>query len=412
MYKKVTGTKDILPEEAVIWQNIENACRKIFRLYNYCEIRTPLIEDASLFNRSLGESAEIVQKQMFIFQNKDELYALRPEGTASIVRAYIENNIDKSSLFSKFYYMGPMFRFERPQKGRLRQFSHIGCEAIGSCDPRLDTEVISLASGILNEIGINDAKIRINSLGCSKDKDKLSMDLREKLEANSESLCEDCKKRLQTNVLRILDCKTESCKKIIANLESGHSHLCEDCKAHFEEVKRGLNLLGIKYELDNTLVRGLDYYTQTVFEISHENLGSQDAIGAGGRYNNLVKELGGPDLGATGFAFGAERIIIASQKSKEAENSDLIFIITLGEEAEIKGLETLNLLRRNGIRADMDYEGKSVKGAMRRAGDLNSKYALIIGENELKKGVFTLKNMQTGGQSEITAQNLIKELKC
>ncbi len=412
MYKKVTGTKDILPEEAVIWQNIENACRKIFRLYNYCEIRTPLIEDASLFNRSLGESAEIVQKQMFIFQNKDELYALRPEGTASIVRAYIENNIDKSSLFSKFYYMGPMFRFERPQKGRLRQFSHIGCEAIGSCDPRLDTEVISLASGILNEIGINDAKIRINSLGCSKDKDKLSKDLREKLEANSESLCEDCKKRLQTNVLRILDCKTESCKKIIANLESGHSHLCEDCKAHFEEVKRGLNLLGIKYELDNTLVRGLDYYTQTVFEISHENLGSQDAIGAGGRYNNLVKELGGPDLGATGFAFGTERIIIASQKSKEAENSDLIFIITLGEEAEIKGLETLNLLRRNGIRADMDYEGKSVKGAMRRAGDLNSKYALIIGENELKKGVFTLKNMQTGGQSEITAQNLIKELKC
>lgn len=413
MYKRVSGTKDILPEDIINWQGIEEICRKTFRLYNYSEIRTPLIEDSALFNRSLGQTTEIIQKQMFIFNNKDESYALRPEGTASIVRAYIENNLDKSSRFLKFYYMGPMFRLERPQKGRLRQFNHIGCEAIGSYDAYLDTEVIALSDALLSRIGVKDAKIKINTLGCAADKAALAEKLRNELEPCAEFLCEECRKRLKTNVLRILDCKTESCRKIVQGLKnSKQEYLCNDCRNHFDEVKKGLDSLKIKYTLDHNLVRGLDYYTQTVFEITHDSLGAQDAIGAGGRYNNLVKELGGPDLGAIGFAFGMERLMLSLKTKINLEENKLIYIVTLGKEAMLSGAQALEILRKNNIAADMDYEKKSVKGAMRRASDLNARYALIIGEDELKKGVLTLKDMQKGTQTETTLDNLIKEMKC
>ncbi len=413
MYKRVSGTKDILPEDIINWQGIEEICRKTFRLYNYSEIRTPLIEDSALFNRSLGQTTEIIQKQMFIFNNKDESYALRPEGTASIVRAYIENNLDKSSRFLKFYYMGPMFRLERPQKGRLRQFNHIGCEAIGSYDAYLDTEVIALSDALLSRIGVKDAKIKINTLGCAADKAALAEKLRNELEPCAELLCEECRKRLKTNVLRILDCKTESCRKIVQGLRNNkQEYLCNDCRNHFDEVKKGLDSLKIKYTLDHNLVRGLDYYTQTVFEITHDSLGAQDAIGAGGRYNNLVKELGGPDLGAIGFAFGMERLMLSLKTKINLEENKLIYIVTLGKEAMLSGAQALEILRKNNIAADMDYEKKSVKGAMRRASDLNARYALIIGDDELKKGILTLKDMQKGTQTETTLDNLIKEMKC
>ncbi|MBN2831576.1 MAG: histidine--tRNA ligase [Candidatus Omnitrophica bacterium] len=412
MYKRVSGTKDILPKESFIWQAIEETSRKVFSLYNFEEIRPPLIEEAGLFNRSLGESAEIVKKQLFIIRNKDEDYALRPEGTASIVRSYIENNLDKTSSFSKLYYLGPMFRLERPQKGRLRQFNHIGCEAIGSYDASLDIEVISLADKLLRSLNITGYTIKINSLGCTKDKAKITASLRNKLQDKGEKLCDDCKDRLKNNALRILDCKKETCREIVKKAGLQDTCLCEECRVHFNAVKSGLDMLKIKYTVDPNLVRGLDYYTQTVFEITHGNLGSQDAIGAGGRYNNLVRQLEGPDVGAIGFALGIERLLLAKEIKETEKKETLAYVITLGKEAKEEGIKVLYALRENGISADMDYEGKSIKGAMRKSSDLKARFTLIIGEDEIKKGVITLKNMLSGEQREITRVDLTKELRC
>lgn len=412
MFKRIPGTKDILPEEISWWQKTETTARSIFSVYNYKEIRPPLVEDASLFNRSLGETAEIVQKQMFLIKNKEDTYALRPEGTASVVRAFIENNMDKTGGFFKFFYIGPMFRLERPQKGRLRQFHHIGCEVIGSQDTNIDIEVISLADDLLKNFGIHGYKTKINSLGCLKDKAGLAQVLRDALKNKSAQLCEDCQKRLQTNVLRILDCKNEACRETVNKLNLGNNHLCPDCKEHFDKVKAGLDSLGISYEINPYLVRGLDYYTRTVFEISHEELGSQDALGAGGRYNNLVKDLGGQDTGAIGFAFGIERLFLAAKTDIESITKSLVYLIALGSQAKTQGLKLLKYLRGNTIACDTDYEGKSLKGAMRKANDLSARYVLILGENELNKNTITLKDMVSGEQKEIKMEDLLKEIKC
>lgn len=410
MFNRVSGTKDILPDEAGIWQRLEEISRKTFALYNFQEIRPPLIEEAALFNRSLGQTAEIVQKQMFLINNKDETYCLRPEGTASIVRAYIENNLDKTNGFAKFYYFGPMFRLERPQKGRLRQFHHIGCEAIGSLDPDLDVEIITLADNLLRNFSIDGYTVKINSLGCVEDKNKLVETLRKTLKPKVEKLCPECKNRFSNNPLRILDCKNEACKEIAANLNISEEYLCPDCKGHFGKVREGLDFLKLNYEVNPHLVRGLDYYTGTVFEIAHKELGAQDAIGAGGRYNNLVKELGGPDTGAIGFAFGVERLILAQGARGRGQGKELTYLITLGEPAKKQGLEVLGELRKNGISCETDYEAKSVKGAMRKAGDLQARFVLIIGDNEIEKGTITLKNMQSGEQKEVKKVELIREI--
>ncbi len=417
MFKKITGTKDVLSPEVFQWQDIEEKSRDIFSLYNYQEIRTPLVEEAALFNRSLGASTEIVQKQMFLVKNQKELYALRPEGTASVVRAYLENNLDKKTGFLKLYYLGPMFRLERPQKGRLRQFHHIGCEVIGSTDAGVDIEVISLADNLLKAYGLygilGGYKIKLNTLGCPKDKKALAELLRKALKDKLPRLCDDCKKRFKTNVFRILDCKDEACVAIIKGLGiHGDYYLCADCRAHFTKVKEGLDILGINYEITPYLVRGLDYYTRTVFEISHPELGSQDALGAGGRYDNLVEQLGGPDIGAMGFAFGVERLFLVAGQKSEVRSQKLVYVVALGEEAKREALKLLNALRKNGIAADTDYENKSLKGALRKANDLGAKFAVIIGEDELKKGIVTLKDMTSGEQKEVKSENLINELKC
>jgi histidyl-tRNA synthetase len=411
MYKRVPGTRDILPDEVYLWQRLEQLSRNIFSIYNYKEIRTPLIEDISLFNRSLGESTEIVQKQMFLIENKEDTYALRPEGTASIVRSYIENSLDKSTGFIKLYYLGPMFRLERPQKGRLRQFHHIGCEAIGSCSPEMDIEVIALADSLLKAYSIEGYKIKINSLGCDKDKEKLGSLLRKGLEDKVDALCPDCQARFKRNVLRVLDCKNEACRQVANSLDIRQSYLCGDCVTHFSRVRQGLDLLDIAYEVSPFLVRGLDYYTRTVFEISHGDLGAQDAIGAGGRYDKLVNELGGPELGAIGFAFGVERLLLVTKsQSYKVTSKKLVYIVTLGDEARLDGLKLLAELRKNGIAADTEYENKSLKATMRKANDAQANYVLIIGEDEIKKGVVTLKDMVSGEQKEITRDDLIKEL--
>ncbi|HTY44547.1 MAG TPA: histidine--tRNA ligase [Patescibacteria group bacterium] len=411
MFKRVPGTKDILPEEVSAWQEIEHTSRNVFSLYNYRQIRPPVIEDAGLFSRSLGEFTEVVQKQMFLIKREDETYALRPEGTAPIVRAYIENNLDKTAGFIKLYYIGPMFRAERPQKGRLRQFHHIGCEVIGSVDPDIDVEVISLAHTLLTCYGISGYSIKLNSLGCSHDKKELTSVLRKALQPKLAELCDECKARFDKNILRVLDCKNESCRKIVNALDFGHQHLCADCQAHFAKVRQGLDNLKVPYELNPHLVRGLDYYTRTVFEISHPGLGSQDALGAGGRYDNLVEELGGSPAGAIGFAFGVERLLLARGEVAAAGSLGLVYVIALGPQAKEYGIKLLAQLRTAGIPSDTDYENKSLKGAMRAANDLAARYAVIIGDDELKNNTVTLKDMRDSQQKVIKSEDLIKELK-
>jgi len=411
MFKRVPGTKDILPDETGHWQAIEEAARNIFSLYNYREIRTPIIEEASLFNRTLGTATEIVQKQMFLIHNQDDLYALRPEGTASICRSYLENNLDKISAFIKLFYIGPMFRRERPQKGRLRQFHHIGCEAIGSQESALDVETISLADQLLKSFAITGYNIKINSLGCPDDRKTLSLNLKTGLDKEKHNLCPDCQLRLENNILRVLDCKNARCQEIVKTLGLKDGHLCQPCRKHFEEVKDGLNNINIPFNLEPQLVRGLDYYNRTVFEFTHPDLGSQDAIGAGGRYNNLIKELGGPDTGGIGFAFGVERLLLASKVTEDKPLSRLVFLITLGEPAKSAGVKILNQLRASGIPSEMDYLGRSLKAAMRAANDASARYVLILGEDELKKNVISLKDMSNSTQKEINLEDLTKELK-
>ena len=411
MLKSIPGTKDILPQEVSWWQKIEETSRNIFSLYNYKEIRTPLIEEEALFNRSLGKDTQVIQKQMFLIKKGKDAYALRPEATASIVRAYIENNLDKTARFIKLYYMGPMFRLERPQKGRMRQFHHLGAEAIGSQDASLDVEIISLADNLLKSFLIGGYKIKINSLGCLKDKKRLAQVLHQELKNKFNKLCPECRARFKRNTLRILDCKNDACRQIINNLGLQDKHLCLECKNHFKQVIKGLASLKSEYEISPYLVRGLDYYTRTVFEITHQDLGSQDALGAGGRYDNLVSDLGGPDVGAMGFAFGIERLLLVARCPLPVARQNLVYLITLGENAKEQGLTLLDNLRKAGITADTDHENKSLKGAMRKADDSSARYVLIIGEDEIKKNTLTLKDMISGEQREVKAEDLITELK-
>jgi histidyl-tRNA synthetase len=413
LFKSPRGTKDILPQESSKWQTIESKARKIFSLFGFEEIRTPLIEDAKLFARSLGDFTDIVQKQMFLIKRETDTFVLRPEATASIVRAYVEHDLYNISNVCKFYYMGPMFRAERPQKGRLRQFHHFGAEAIGSANPFLDAELIYLATRIIFELGLSDFEVVVNTLGCQSDKKKMSVNLKEKLMPHKKSLCEDCVSRIDKNVFRVLDCKNPQCKDIIMSLSWAQAHICEDCHKHFESVLAALDTLGVRYKIDPLLVRGLDYYTRTVFEISSKELGAQDALGAGGRYDNLVEELGGPSRGSIGFALGVERLLLAlSAKTEEASKTLLdCYIIPLGEAALKKSLSVLNDLRMSGVPSDLDYLDGSLKARLRRADKKNAKFCLIIGDNELAKCTGILKNMSQSTQEEVLLAELVNKIK-
>lgn len=413
IFKAPSGTKDILPDEASLWQFVEEKAKEIFSAYGYRPIRTPIFENNSLFNRSLGEETEIVKKQMFLIQRQKETFCLRPEATAAVVRAYLENNLDKTESFLKLYYTGPMFRAERPQKGRLRQFHHIGVEALGSSSPYLDAEIIALSQKILQGLNISGYQININSLGCPQDKQKLSQLLREKLKGKLTKLCADCNQRFSRNVFRILDCKHAGCKQVVNELDLQYNdYLCPDCARHFSIVKNSLNRLNLNYLTNITLVRGLDYYTRTVFEISHPELGAQDALGAGGRYDNLIAELGGPNLGAIGFAYGVERLLLVTKLQPQSFAKGLnVYIISLGDAAQKEGFCLLNALRGQNIAADMDYEDKSLKAQMRRANDVKARFAALLGENELTKQVITLKDMRTGNQEEIPLNAFVDEIK-
>ena len=413
MFKSPRGLKDILPEEIFNWRRLEEKTRETFFSYGYLEIRTPILEELRLFSHSLGKTSEIMEKQIFTIKRGKEDFALRPEGTAPIIRAYLEHRLFKKEKFIKLYYIGPMFRAERPQKGRLREFYHIGAEAIGSDSPYLDAEIISLCDRFLKEIDISDYEIKMNSLGCIEDKKKFALILRNRLKDKISVLCQNCQRRFSQNILRILDCKNQDCKEIIRDLNLGAEHLCKSCSLHFKKVTDLLDELKIGYLVIPSLVRGLDYYTKTVFEITHRALGSQDAVCAGGRYNNLIRDLGGPDIPGIGLAFGMERLLLVQSSKFKVQSSKgiSVYIVTLGEEAKEEGFILLDRLRDEGISSEIDYEDRSLKGQMRRASNLGTRFTIILGEDELKEERVSLKDMQTGTQKKIKIADLIKELK-
>lgn len=414
------GTTDILPSEVYLWQALETTARTICQLYGYYEIRTPIFEETELFTRSMGQTSEVVQKQMLILQPQkhpeaeqaeSQFYALRPEGTAAIVRSYIQNDLAKKESLSKFFYIGPMFRGERPQKGRLRQFHQIGVEAIGpaSGSAYLDADVIALSVNLLKGCGLTQFKLKINTLGTPENKQAFYELLKRKLQPKISELCEDCQQRFERNVFRILDCKNEKCKGIVRQTHFGREWLSQESQNYFTTVKQALAMLNIVFEEDPYLVRGLDYYTHTVFEISDSSLGSQDALGAGGRYNNLVSELGGPPVDAVGFALGMERILLAQQgKNKPVDPMIDVFIIAMDELYVQNAFLLLQEVRRCHFSADMSYRGGSLKSQMRLANKLSARYVMILGEDEIKNHEITLKNMQNGMQEKV-ARNSIQE---
>ncbi|MCX5687176.1 MAG: histidine--tRNA ligase [Candidatus Omnitrophica bacterium] len=413
MIKSLRGTKDILPDDISTWQYIEAAGRDIFNIYGYKEIRTPIIEEAGLFIRSIGDATDIVQKEMYVFSDSvGRNIALRPEATASIVRAYIENSLFQAGGVTKLFYIGPMFRSERPQQGRQRQFYQTGLEAIGSDNPFIDVEVIALAAKFLERLGIKKFHIKLNSLGCQKDKIRVIEKHKESFKPHFEKLCETCKARFDKNVLRIFDCKEDSCKVVAENVKA-ESALCSECAEHFEKVKAGLDAISIQYTVDNKIVRGLDYYTKTVFEITQESLGAKDAICAGGRYNNLVKEMGGKDTPAIGFAFGMERLILALIGVAGHKSQVLgldVFVAVTGEALYNEAFKLLNSLRMAGISSEIDYDAKSLKAQMRKAEKLGARFVVILGEEEFKSNKVVLKDMEKHNQEEIQLDKLIAEL--
>ncbi|MFH1045992.1 MAG: histidine--tRNA ligase [Candidatus Omnitrophota bacterium] len=410
--KAVRGTKDILPYDAKIWRLIEDKARSLLELYCYQEIRTPLLEEARLFTRSIGESSDIVRKEMYSFKDrKERVLCLRPEGTASVVRAYLEHDLDQSEQLSKFYYFGPMFRAERPQAGRLRQFHHIGVEAIGSGSPYLDAEVITLAVRILEHTGVNNFTVHLNSIGSQQDREEFKSLISTALKSKIKELCPDCHSRLKTNVLRIFDCKNTSCQAVTRQLPPITQALGSQSKEHFLQVQKLLDTLSIPYTLNPFLVRGLDYYTTTCFEIVHPNLGAQNALGAGGRYDSLVSDLGGPPRPAVGFALGMERLIAAKiVEPGEPGPGMRVFIAVLGDQAQPLAFSLLNSLRGEGISAEMNYQDKSLKSQMRLADKLAAANVVIIGEEEVKKQKVILRNMRDKTQKEVEIARLAQEL--
>lgn len=398
--ESVRGMRDILPEESGLWQRLEGEIRAIFSLYGYQEIRLPLVELAELFSRGVGEATDIVHKEMYVFPDKKgQMLALRPEATAQVVRAYIEHGLYAKGDLVKVYYLGPMFRYEKPQKGRQRQFHQYGVEALGSLSPALDAEVIDLAGHLMERIGLprETLFLRVNSIGCREDRPAYREALRAHFAQHKDELCPDCLRRLAENPLRILDCKEPGCQGPIALAPTSLDFLCSTCREHFHEVLGLLGDLGLAYELDPRLVRGIDYYTRTVFELCSRELGAQDAILGGGRYDDLVEALGGPTTPGVGFAGGMERLILVFSQCAGADHApDLdLFVVPIGKEGERKAVGVLASLRRKGVAADLDYMGRSLRKAMSVAGR-RARYALLLGPDELSQNAANLKNLQTG----------------
>lgn len=407
------GMVDILPDDVRKWQFLENLIREEAEKFNLEEIRTPIMEQTELIVRGLGKLTDIVSKEIFSFSRGEDNYVLRPELTAPVVRSYVENHLDQRGGSQKLFYIGPMFRAERPQKGRQRQFHQFGVEVLGSSDPVADVEVIAFMIHIYKKIGITNTTLKLNSIGDPESREKYKAALKEYLKPNFDKLSEVSQKRYENNPLRILDSKEEEDKPFIENAPVITDYLSEDSINHYNKVKEYLTDLGISFEEDPYLVRGMDYYTQTAFELISPDLGSQDALAGGGRYDLLVEEIGGQPTPAVGFAAGMERLFIACEElgielgsKKEVD----VYIVTLGDDARKWGLSQLPKLREKGISATMDYMGRSMKAQMKDANRENAQYALIVGENELKEGKFTLRNMKESEENLFTFDEVLSRL--
>lgn len=405
MIKVQKGTKDILPEDMPIWHFMEEKANEVFTKYGAKEIRTPIFEATELFARGVGDTTDIVNKEMYTFEKSERSLTLRPENTAGVVRSFIENGMHRLSAPVKLWYKGPMFRYERPQAGRQRQFHQVGVEVFGISQPTADAEVILMATNYLKALGLKDLSVEINSLGCPKCREVFKSKLKEVLKPYLKDLCPDCQERYEKNPLRLLDCKVPECKEIYAKPEIQDviqsDYICEDCAAHFNELKVYLDLLGIKYSVNKLLVRGLDYYNRTVFEITSNNLGSQNAVCGGGRYDSLVKNLGGEDTPAIGFAMGMERL--ASLISKQEDAKTTAFVVGNNLPESIKLTE---YLRDNGISAEFDLTNKKFVKQLEKASKV-AKYALIIGEDELAQDTVTVKNLATSEQKTVKRSDLL-----
>ena len=404
------GTKDIFGAYMDEWQRVEGVIRSLCEDFGIGELRTPIFEHTELFLRGVGETTDIVQKEMYTFKDKgDRSITLRPEGTAGAARSFIEHGIYNNPQPTRLFYIGPMFRYENTQKGRQRQFHQFGVEMYGSYSPALDAEVISVAAQLLKRLGINDVALRINSLGCPECRQKYNTALREYIGSNIDKLCDDCRERFEKNPLRVLDCKEEKCQRIIADAPVVLDYLDEECTEHFETVKAILDEMGIKYEVDDKIVRGLDYYTRTVFEFVSNGIGAQGTVCGGGRYDNLVAECGGQPTGAAGFAVGIERLLLVLESlngafEKKAEKD--IYIGAIGKAGLIKGQGIAYRMRQAGIKAECDSVGRSVKAQMKYANKTGAAYSVILGDNEIAEDSVKLKNMETGEEDPVKVSEL------
>ncbi len=413
MIKGIKGVKDILPEETPRWRLIEDAARRWSLCYGYQEIRIPIFELTTLFARSIGAATDIVEKEMYTFPDRDGTsLTLRPEGTAGTVRAFIEHNRAANPLPQKYFYIGPMFRHERPQAGRLRQFHQFGVESFGTSDPRADIEVIALLWRLLSDLALPDLTLEMNSLGSSGDRAAYQPILLSFLSQRESHLCTNCRRRMNTNTLRVLDCKVPDCRAVTEAAPKLTDHLSPEARGHFDQVLAGLTAVGVPYQLNHRLVRGLDYYCLTSFEITSTHLGAQNAVGAGGRYDGLVETLGGPSVPAVGFAVGLERVsLMLPEASSLVLREYLYYVAAFGESGTRLGLVLLDELRRVGLSSHCDYRATTLKAHLRQADRLQCRYAILLGDDEAVRGSVILRNLESKAQEELPLTGLSSLLK-
>lgn len=409
------GTKDILPDTVGDWNYVEGEIRELCRRFGYSEIRTPIFEHTELFQRGIGEGTDVVDKEMYTFTDRGERsITLRPENTASAVRAYLQNKLYAQSNLVKLFYIGSMFRYDRPQAGRMREFHQFGVEALGEANPAVDAEVILLAMNLLEGLGLKDLELSINSVGCPKCRSKYRTMLQDFFRDKLEDLCEDCRSRFERSPLRILDCKKDSDKPYMADAPKITDCLCEECAEHFAKLKELLTSAGISFTHDPRLVRGLDYYTKTAFEIKYPPLGAQSAVAGGGRYDGLIEEMGGNPTPAVGFATGLERLLLALESQNllpEKNRSVDAYVVALGEKAQAEGFKLLNSLRQQGLSAAMDFAGRSMKAQMKQANKMGAKYSVILGEDEIAEGVVMLRSMGDSSQAKVPMNQVAEKIK-
>ncbi len=408
------GTKDILPEQVGKWQYIERVFREVSSKYSFREIRTPIFEHTELFKRGIGDTTDVVQKEMYTFEDLAERsLTLKPEGTASTVRAFVENKQYAEIQPTKYYYITPCFRYEKPQAGRYREFHQLGVELFGTPNMMADAAIVALAYDFFNELGLTDFEIRINSVGCPECRKVYRDTLKSFFEPKLDELCNLCNSRYETNPMRIIDCKNEHCKELVKDAPLMIDYLCEECKKSFDEVQENLNSFEVPFIIDPKIVRGLDYYTKTAFEIVTDKIGSQSTICGGGRYDNLIEDLGGPPIPGVGMAIGIERLIMLMENSGlefSEPNVPDAFIVFIGDETKSFALRFAHNLRHKGVKIEIDALGRNVKGQFKYADRVNAKYTIIIGEDEIKRGVVNVKDMQTGEQVELETDKVAEFL--